>query len=1175
MSPSTTSQLEPGFCILHANHLEDLTAVLVDWVQANPLDPLADEVFLVQSNGMAQWLKLALADDDACGIAAAQDFQLPSAFLWRAYRSVLGEAAVPATSPFDKTRLLWRLMAHLPGLLTRPTFTPLQRFLHADDDLRRRYQLAARLADLYDQYQVYRADWLAAWEDGDDRIFRSPGDAGVALTASENAWQAELWRELIATLPAAASTSSRAHVHRRFVEALQAGPAPSDLPARIVVFGLSSLPAQMLEALYALSPHCQILMMVQNPCRHYWGDIIEDKELLRRQQSRHAPPSELQHVPDEEQHRHANPLLAAWGKQGRDYIGLLYDYDAPEAYQQRFRQIDLFTDPAHQHQRPESMLAAIQQAVFELEPAPASPEPRVPDPSIRFQRAHSPQREVEILHDHVLAALEESANGTHPARPRDFIVMVPDIETYAPHIDAVFGNVSEGDPRHIPYSIADRSQLQTQPLAAALQRLLELPGLRFTPGDLLDLLEAPALRRRFGIDATDLPVLHDWVDGAGIRWGLHAEQRASLDLPAGFEQNSWWFGLRRMLLGYAVGTGEAWQEIEPYAEVGGLEATLAGRLVALVDTLDRHWRILGTPATPATWITRVTELMADLFIIDGQDDLQLQATLFDTLEEWQGACDEVDFTEALPLAVAREAWIGTLDQASLSQRFLAGRVNFCTLMPMRSIPFRHVCLLGMNDGDYPRSQPPQDFDLMTRPGQYRPGDRSRRDDDRYLFLEAVLAAREQLYISWVGRDIRDNESRPPSVLVAQLRDHIDACWTATSADGAVEPMLPAITQDHPLQPFSQRYFQQTQGGATHWDAAGLFTYAHEWRAAHTAPAVSGDNTPLPLPAFDAPLTLTPLDLARLLRDPPAHFLQQRLKVHFPASDPGTDDSEPFALDGLGEYQVQHELITAVAQAPADDQPAALARASAALKRAGWLPAPPFDQYWVADLENMAAAAGTKWHALREQFPHSRPLQELRWTTTQHSVDVAIEHWLDDVRADTATAEDGTRLLRLRMVAGRIQGRPDKARDLWVDHLLACACGVAIESRLVAGDACLVLAPLDADAAGGLLEALVDAWLAGLCQPLPLALRTGFAFAGKKAQDATDAAAFTEARKKYDSSDRHTGEVDYAGNTALRRCFPTFAELTAAMDEDKRDFAYWAERLYQPLVEHHAEDEVHA
>src|SRR5690606_37374423 len=193
----------------------------------------------------------------------------------------------------------------------------------------------------------------------------------------------------------------------------------------------------------------------------------------------------------------------------------------------------------------------------------------------------------------------------------------------------------------------------------------------------------------------------------------------------------------------------------------------------------------------------------------------------DGCEQWYSLCEQAELTQVLPLTVAREAWLSYIEADHLSQRFLAGSVNFCTLMPMRAIPFRVVCLLGMNDGDYPRVQAPLDFDLMG--GDYRPGDRSRREDDRYLLLEALLSAREQLYVSWIGRGVRDNSEKPPSVLIGQLRDHLAAGWRLAGREDNDEELLQALTCEHPLQPFNAAYFA---------DDAELFSYAGEWLVLH-------------------------------------------------------------------------------------------------------------------------------------------------------------------------------------------------------------------------------------------------------------------------------------------------------------------------------------------------------
>jgi exodeoxyribonuclease V gamma subunit len=1149
--------MQSGLAVIHANHLETLTDLTVQWLKDTPLAPLEDEIFLVQSNGMAQWLKLKLAADDACGISAAQRFQMPARFLWAAYRSVLGDQAVPPTSPFDKSRLIWRLMRLLPALLGRDSFSPLRQFLADDADQRKRYQLAERLADLLDQYQVYRADWLALWEQGQHSLLTPRGE--LTPLPDDQHWQAELWQALIADLPESQRLSSRAHVHQAFLAALEHGATPEGLPRRLVVFGITSLPRQVLDALHALSPHCQILMLVQNPCQHYWADIIEDKALLRLNQNRHQRKPSMATLSEEELPRHGHPLLAAWGKQARDYIGLLYDYDVPERYQDWFNQIDLFHSVNTVHQAPDSLLATVQQSILELHPLPAQPQRITADESITFHCAHSPQREVEILHDQLLAAFEASAHSDSPLRPRDIIVMVPDIETYAPHIDAVFG-ITE-DARKIPYTLSDRSQRHRLPFAIALEALLNLPQSRFTVSDLLDLLDVAPLRARFEIHESDLPTLRRWVRESGIRWGLHARQRSDLDLPGSFSQNSWTFGLKRMLLGYASGadvSGDdtSWQQIEPYAEVAGLQASLAGQLYALLCTLEKHWSALRQPGSPDQWLQRLRGIMNDLFVLEEEEDLQLQAALLEALADWQDACEQAGFAEPLPLAVAREAWLGALDQGGLSQRFLAGRVNFCTLMPMRSIPFRRVCLLGMNDGDYPRTQLPLDFDLMAGRGQYRPGDRSRRDDDRYLFLEALLAAREALHISWVGRDVRDNHERPPSVLVAQLRDYLDAAFCT---DG--DPLLQQITVVHPLQPFSRQYFDHSN--------KALFSYDAEWCAAHDG--FTRDDTPLdPLPVSDEPVSLNSAQLARFLKQPPQLFFNERLKVRFNSEDSAEDDDEPFALDGLSAHQIERSLLDAVMQAPAKHQETAFVSARQKLLRSGMLPVSHAGERLIDDIGEHAWQALGCWQGYCQRYPTMHPAQELTHSLRVADQDVVLEDWLTDLRS-VDDSQMPASLIRLNVVAGPLADKLHRLLNDWTLHLLACACHVPVSSIVIGSDQAVTLTPMDAGQARVYLEDLLQAWWSGLNAPLPLACRSALAFVAAEQALAISGKGnpLAEASKAYQGSSygNVSGEVSYTNHQALRRAFPDFSALISAQQNNDSAFADWARRLYGPLLTH--------
>ncbi len=352
---SESQGLQPGFIIAHSNHLEQLRDLVVQWSKINPLQPLENEIILVQSNGIAQWLKLALAADDGCGIAAGLDVGLPARFLWQTYRKVLGSETIAQSSPFDKEPLTWRLMRLLPSVIDQPVFAPLQRFLSDDADLRKCYQLAERLADLFDQYQVYRSDWLKDWAEGIDQLRQLDGQPSMSAEKAEGqtqtiAWQAELWRLLIADIGEDVMHSSRAAVHPRFVAAMKnLEHSPAGLPPRIIVFGISSLPAQMVEALAAISRFSQVMLCVHNPCQYHWADIVEDKQLLRheyRRQGRKAGFPEVLSV--EQLHQFAHPLLAAWGKQGRDYISLLDQHDELDSYQAQFKshgqRVDIFEE---------------------------------------------------------------------------------------------------------------------------------------------------------------------------------------------------------------------------------------------------------------------------------------------------------------------------------------------------------------------------------------------------------------------------------------------------------------------------------------------------------------------------------------------------------------------------------------------------------------------------------------------------------------------------------------------------------------------------------------------------------------------------------------------------------------------------------------------------------------
>ncbi len=1138
--------------VLHGNRLEDLRDLLVQYLQAHPLPPLVPEVILLQSNGMKHWLELALADDAALGVCAATRMVLPSSYLWQMYRTVLGADAVPSRMPFDKAALLWRLLRLLPALCeTRPVYAPLKRYLSGDNAPRKLYQLALQIADVLDAYQSYRADWLSDWAGGLDQL-RGPLGQSQAL-APEHAWQAQLWRDLRTDVGEGLAEASRASVHERFLAALsnlsssenKSSQRTSGLPQRLIVFGISSLSMQSVQALAGLGQVCQVLMLVQNPCQYYWGDLVEGHAQLRQQVRRRQPVKPQPELVTTASH----PLLASWGKQGRDYLHLLDGFDQPEQYRAHWQRVDVFVDPAGE---PATQLAQLQSAILNLTPPPPAPVAQPIDGSIEFVTAHSAQRELEVLQDHLLAWLDAD-----PAlQAREVMVMVPDMAVFAPHIHAVFGRFTPGQPRHVPYSVADTPACLS-PLVQALTQLLNLPEARLTLAEWLSLFEVAAVRTRFGLDAAGVQQIQSWLQTAGVRWGLDAAHRLAWGLPPGapdLAHNTWAFGLRRLLLGYALGpvagawesgADGLWQGTLAQPAMSGLDGPLMSALLDWINAISQTLPMLQAEHCPAQWGQTLRALVARFFA-SGDDTQELAiGRLLAPLDDWLQACEDAQLDTPLPLQVVREHWLSKLSEAGLQQRFFGGGVQFGTLMPMRSIPFKVIALLGMNDGAYPRVQAARDFDLMA--SSWRAGDRSRREDDRYLFLEALLSAREKLYVSWQGHSAADNSARPPSVLVAQLLDTVNACWSP-----------PHQPQAQPLQPFSNAYFEA---------GSGFATYAEDWqRVRLPALAESADEAPEKLvnPALasaiaPAPQVLTLGDLQCLLRQPVEVFLRHRLQVEFDGLDELEQEDEPFALNHLQ----QHRLGAALLQSGAH------AQALAQLRGAGVLPLAGFGLRVGQDLLEQAQAVWQAQNAWLQRYP-----QALDAVTVDLLLEpgLSLSGVLSGLHAVAEVEAARAPCLQLAARTGAVlEGKPGArmARGhtlagLWVRHLAGCASGLTLTSVQLGVDGAVVLRPLAPDAALRLLQPLAQSYLAAWEQPLPLACKTAWAYlqtlqhnpallaAGKPAKDPHEVA-----RVVFEGG-QYGGEL--AESAYLQRVFEIYGQLQPGLP-------HWAQRLYGELLAH--------
>ena len=1124
------------FHVYHSNQLDVLKILAAAVIKHDPLDdPFASEMVLVQSPGMAQWLQMELAQ--TFGIAANIEFPLPASFIWEMFVRVLPD--IPVESAFSKASMSWKLMHRLPVMLEHEEFISLRHYLHDDSDKRKLFQLSSRVADLFDQYLVYRADWLNSWERGE--TIDGLGEA--------QRWQAALWRDLVSYTETLRQPKwHRANLYARFIQTLeQAQHTPENLPKRVFICGISALPPVYLQALQALGRHIDIHLLFTNPCRDYWGDIQDYAFLAKlqsRQRRRHGADEQRGLFRDVEQapalfndageQQLTNPLLASWGKLGRDNLFLLSQMEAND-------DIDAFVEVEEDnllHCLQSDLLNLQDNAVIGLDAAQLahSDQKRWLDPqdrSVAVQVCHSAQREVEVLQDHLLALME--ADPTLKAR--DIIVMVADIDAYAPFIQAVFANASAD--RYLPFAISDRRASQAHPAIVAFLHLLALPDSRFVSEDVLALLDVPALASHFAIDESGLRLLRRWVSESGVRWGLDDASVEALSLPI-TGQHTWRFGLQRMLLGYAMESHNGdWEGILPYDESSGLVGELAGHLAELLSRLN-HWRqLLAEPRPLQAWLPLCRELLNAFF----SPDAETEAALLLVEEQWQTLIEygmDARFEEVIPVTLLRDDLRNRLDQQRISQRFLAGQINFCTLMPMRSIPFKVVCLLGMNDGVYPRTLAPLGFDLMQQ--QSRKGDRSRRDDDRYLFLEALISAQQQLYISYIGRAIQDNTERYPSVLVTELLDYIGQSFyldgdEERDLDESAARVRDHLQHLHSRMPFAAENFQP---------AARLQSFAREW-----LPAAQGAGQPQPdfVQPLEAPSieALTLEAFLRFWRHPVRAWFHQRLGVNFWLEENELPDSEPFALDNLERYQINAQLLNALVEGE-DTQ-----RLYAHHRAAGNLPYGAFGElFWQAQRDEMQEVAA--------EVVTQRSEGE-SWEVNLQLEQVSLTGWLTQVQ------DDG--LLRWRPGVLNM----NDGLLLWLEHLVYCALGGTGSSRMFGRQQSrwrfLAVNPPAAVAA---LNDYVAGYFAGMRQPLMLLNKSGGAWLtasyDKKSQQLlTDEATQLKARNRLLTAWSGSYQVEGEGSD------PYLQRLCRVLDETQlQQITEAAQRWYLPVLAAHQDDE---
>ncbi len=814
--------------ILHSsNKTENLVAHLTAVIENSPLaSPFAKEVFLIQSQGMERWLSQQLASQFK--VWGNYEFLFPGKFfssLAQHLDSRLSDAA------FERNLMLWRIEALLRRL-DGEAFLPLTQYLSGENIALKRYQLAQQLSQIFDQYQMMRPDMLEAWQKG-QLLYQ---------TATER-WQQALWLQI---------TEQTGNKHRGSLwldviaklNTAKPGAFSVQLPERISVFGLNTLPPLFLSYLDGLSKHCDLHLFLLNPAQDFWADLAS-----KRQRSL-----------DEDFTGH--PLLSTLGQQGREFQEMLleqtqFDFE-PESFE---------TNEALNN------LQRLQNAILNN-----SPDGQIQqhDDSISIHACHSRMREVEVLKNELLQALENDPT----LELRDMVVMAPDIQVYEPFISAVFDDIQ--------HAIADRSLRLSNNALDAFIRFLDLSQSRFGWQTVLDLLEQPVVYPGFGLSETDLELIKHWVQDTHVRWGKSAQHKQELGLPE-LNENTWQATLDRLLMGYAVGSDQDFVDaVLPYPDIEGSSALALGGLCDFMQLLFKAAKELKQPKPLKSWSAQLyyyaDQLLAAAEPIERQQLNELLAELSAELAAVHH--DDVELQVIV-------SWLeGMVSERKSTNGFLRGQLTFCSMLPMRSIPFKVIALLGMNDGEFPKIDRNPTFDLLAQ--NFRKGDRSRRADDRYQFLEILLSARQRLIMTYIGQSISHNDAIPPSVVISELLE--------------VLPGRGDLITRHPLQSFSRRYFDGSED---------LFSFSET--DCETAKALScrGERPVAAVDLWwqgDIPEDTTETEVIELselfnfFRHPQRFFMQRQMDVRFSRMDADAEEREPFSVAKLEGYAIYHEWI---------------------------------------------------------------------------------------------------------------------------------------------------------------------------------------------------------------------------------------------------------------------------
>jgi exodeoxyribonuclease V gamma subunit len=1057
------------FSILFSNRFENLLDALLAQMEASgQRGPFARTEVIVPRSALERHIELAMAD--RFGIGAGVHFDYLAQWLWRQIGCVV---EVPNVSPYEPGVLVWQIFAVLKEDWLKK-HARLAHYLKKADE-RQHFELAGRLARLFDLYLCYRPEWLESWID--ERA--APVSREEAFHGDE-LWQAELWRRI--ALKSGSRTFQLPFMSflRRVAQMEDADLARAGLPAVIDVFCLPNLPPLYLEMLRALARVVDVRLYVLNPCREYWFDIVDERRLswLARHHCDHF-------------HETGNRLLAAWGKQSQAQIESFFEGENPVQEEAKF------SPHAGTH-----LLAHLQNAWLDLRELEAGSIRRDEcDRSVELHLCHSSIRELEVLHDRLLGLFKERKD----LRPDEIVVLMPDLAARAPLVEAVFGTALQE--RFIPWRITGQRGKQENPVARVLDDLLTLAAGNAPASRVFDLLRQPLVAAHFGLDESSLEQVHDWMREAGIRWGLDSEQARAAGAGDGHTVEA---GLARLFLSWAAGDA-AGRTL--FAGQTGVRHAPQGSAGLVLGAFWHYARVLNGLRTEllqmhdaegwrAVLLASLTALMGE--VPEHAEDMRAVRGAINVLaDDMVAGTTGQETGMTLPLDVIHLALTERLDDAAHGG-VPGGVVTFSALSALRGLPYRVVCVIGLDNDAFPSRERADEFDLMA--AFPRKGDRQRRDDDRNLFLDVVLAARDVLHLSCVGRSVRDNAELLPSVLVDELLDTLaTACAENPEQPDSIARARAGLIVEHPLQSFSPDYFVREGKRDKRLESfRGEFARALDERFRQQHVVVRAKEERMKERSFEEDendgdyveaeeragkpffTSLLPppdeswrcVDLVRLKRffDNPCRFLlSERLGLDLLSSEEELVDVEPFVPDRQASRALATRLLPVLLEREedsiGDEAFFSLARAGSEYP-AGSLGEGALRRELVS-LRGFANRVNTALgkprcpvHTvkLEHMLPcgeHETETWELRAVFSALRSDGTVTHWYGDMCARGVLA-------------------------VWLDHLALCAdppSGVECRTRSLLREKEFVLHPLPAAKAHAHLGKLLSLYREGLREPL--------------------------------------------------------------------------------------------